>query len=156
MSKPMVLSPLAPHLSERDPLIGPTRIRVTSSGMRNIPACRGSYPLTSWKYSVITNANAANASPLRRLAMLPAVNNRILNREGSSAGYRAFRSIIMKIAKHRMLVATTAWFVKAVRLPSVRPRSKSVMATENVMAPGASNFSPVAGREISFSRFRDQ
>ena len=156
MSKPMVLSPLAPHLSERDPLIGPTRIRVTSSGMRNIPACRGSYPLTSWKYRVITKANAANASPLRRLAMLPAVNNRILNRDRSSAGNRALRSITMKIATQRMLAATTAWFARSVRLPSVRPRSKRVMAMENVMAPRASNFSPTVGREISFSRFRDQ
>src|SRR2546425_1996876 len=42
ISRPSVLNPLAPHLSESHPLIGPTRIRVTSRGMRTIPACRGS------------------------------------------------------------------------------------------------------------------
>src|SRR5712692_2682742 len=84
----------------------------------------------------MTNASAANASPLRRLAMLPAVNNRILNRDRSSAGYLDFRSIMMKMAKPRTLATTTAWFAKSVRLPSVRPKSNSVIAMENVMAPG--------------------
>ncbi|HZY47313.1 MAG TPA: hypothetical protein VFE96_05890 [Candidatus Bathyarchaeia archaeon] len=47
MSKPIVLNPLAPYLSDNHPLTGPTKIRVTSRGMRKIPACNGSYPLTS-------------------------------------------------------------------------------------------------------------
>jgi hypothetical protein len=88
--------------------------------------------------------------------MLPAVNNRILNRDRSSAGYLAFRSITMKRAKQRTLASTAAWFAKSVKLPRVRPKSRRVMATENVMAPAASNLSPTAGREISFSRFLDQ
>ena len=41
--------------------------------------------------------------------MFPAVNNRILNRDRSSAGYLAFRSITMKRAKQRMLAPTMAW-----------------------------------------------
>ena len=104
----------------------------------------------------MTKASAANASPLRRLAMFPAVNSLILNRDRSSAGYLALLSIMMKIAKQRMLAVTTAWLAKSVRLPRVRPKSKRVMAIENVMAPAASNLSPTAGREISFSRFLDQ
>jgi hypothetical protein len=63
---------------------------------------------------------------------------------------------MMKRAKQRTLAPTTARFAKSVRLPSVRPKSKNVIAMENVMAPAASNLSPRAGREISFSRFRDQ
>src|SRR5207245_11480397 len=76
IESPSVLSPLAPYLSESEPLVGPTRRRVASNGISARPAVYAEYPLTSWKYNVKTKASEENASPLKRLDKLPVVKIR--------------------------------------------------------------------------------
>src|SRR6266571_7505445 len=101
-------------------------------------------------------ARAANARPLRRFAMLPAVNSLIRKRERSRTGYFALRSKRTNEAIRMMLRESRIIDNGFVTLPIVRPRRRRVMELEKVKAPGRSNFSPCAGFEISLSRFRDQ
>ena len=90
-------------------------------------------------------ASPAKARPLSRLAMFPAVNNLILNRERSRTGNLVRRSTRKKKIMRIPLDAMRARFRASVRLPIVRPIRSRVIELEKLTAPSRSNFSPPVG-----------
>src|SRR2546425_10637261 len=138
IESPSVLSPLAPYLSESEPLVGPTRRRVASNGISARPAVYAEYPLTSWKYNVKTKASEENASPLKRLDKLPVVKIRFLNKDRSRMGDLVRRSIDRKTIVRTRLVKRNKIVDGESSPPVVNPRRRLVMAPENVTAPGMS------------------
>ena len=93
----------------------------------------------------MTKASPANASPLSRFAMFPAVNSLILNRDRSRTGNFVLRSTRKKKTIRIPLDTMRTRFRTSVKLPIVRPRRSRLMELEKLTAPSRSNFSPRAG-----------
>src|SRR6266705_1865076 len=104
----------------------------------------------------MTKASPANARPLNRLAMFPAVNSLILNRERSRTGNFVLRPTRKKKTMRIPLDTIRIRFRASVRLPIVRPTRRRVIELEKLTAPSRSNFSLRVGGEFSFSLLGDQ
>src|SRR5439155_23699304 len=79
IKRPPVVNPLAPYLSERKPLNGPTVTKATANGISRIPDVSASKSSAPWKNMVSTREIPLLDMEARKLLNIPAVKGLILN-----------------------------------------------------------------------------
>src|SRR5579875_2335543 len=99
-TRPSVARPLAPYLSDSQPLTGPNAASDRLVGIRYNPAVRGFRPMLGpCRYRTSTRVVAPLANELRNIATLAALSCLTLKRESLNIGFGAFLSISIKIAR---------------------------------------------------------
>src|SRR5438445_12106609 len=74
MSRPAVVKPRGPYLSDRNPLMGPMLTKASKNGIRSTRAVSASRRSAPWKQNTRTRPTAPRAVDARRLLPTPAEN----------------------------------------------------------------------------------